>query len=180
MFYHRFLFASALVSAVLSAFSQQVWAAETNFVDKSRAYKTAFVCFLGDGDCERKLDFGFLDEEPEPVPPSEPVDPGQECVDEGYTNAPCIAGYVPDEYCPYDSSYYTCDKEPCAGYDYTYAEATAQGYVPDGSCQDGSTKKYKRIENPCVGYSVCACGGEPSAARCYTGATLKFSQCKPC
>ena len=69
---------------------------------------------------------------------------------------------------------------PCSGYDYTYAQATALGYVPDGSCLSCSETKYKRKENPCSGYSVCECGGAAGASACYTGATQKFDSCKPC
>ena len=109
------------------------------------------------------------------------ADNARACGESGYTKS-CGSGEVLDtaQTCPYDSSYKKCKCNPCDGYSYTLVEATAQGYVADGSCQSCGVTKYKRKENPCSGYSICECGGASGAKTCYTGATLKYNSCKPC
>ena len=102
------------------------------------------------------------------------------CEETGFGETDCAAGTVIEATCSYDANYKKCKCDPCNGYDYTYEQATAQGYITDGSCQSCSETKYKRKENPCSGYSVCECGGEVGASTCYTGSTKKFSQCKAC
>ena len=102
------------------------------------------------------------------------------CEETGFGETDCAAGTVIEATCSYDANYKKCKCDPCDGYDYTYEQATAQGYITDGSCQSCSETKYKRKENPCSGYSVCECGGEVGASTCYTGSTKKFSQCKSC
>ncbi len=101
------------------------------------------------------------------------------CQEDGY-QASCPTGYVTNTACPYNSSYTTCKCNPCSGYDYTYAQATAQGYLTDGSCNSCGTTKYKRKQNPCDGYSTCECGGASGASSCYSATTQKFSSCKSC
>ena len=102
------------------------------------------------------------------------------CNETGFTETQCSSGMVVDTTCSYDANYKKCKCDPCSGYDYTYAQATAQGYVADGSCQSCSETKYKRKENPCSGYITCECGGEIGSAVCYSGSTQKFKSCKKC
>ena len=102
------------------------------------------------------------------------------CNETGFTEAQCSSGMVVDTTCSYDANYKKCKCNPCSGYTYTYAQATAQGYVADGSCLSCSETKYKRKENPCSGYTTCECGGEVGSAVCYTGSTQKFKSCKKC
>ena len=102
------------------------------------------------------------------------------CNETGFTETQCSSGMVVDTTCSYDANYKKCKCNPCSGYDYTYAQATAQGYVADGSCLSCSETKYKRKENPCTGYTTCECGGEIGSAVCYSGSTQKFKSCKKC
>ena len=102
------------------------------------------------------------------------------CKEAGFTETSCASGTVVEATCSFDANYKKCKCDPCSGYDYTYAQATAQGYVPDGSCLSCSETKYKRKENPCSGYSSCECGGETGSASCYSGSIQKFESCKPC
>ena len=102
------------------------------------------------------------------------------CKETGFTQTQCSSGMVVDTTCSYDANYKKCKCNPCSGYTYTYAQATAQGYVADGSCLSCSETKYKRKENPCTGYTTCECGGEIGSAVCYSGSTQKFKSCKKC
>ena len=102
------------------------------------------------------------------------------CNETGFTETQCSSGMVVETTCSYDANYKKCKCNPCSGYTYTYAQATAQGYVADGSCQSCSEIKYKRKENPCSGYTTCECGGEVGSAVCYSGSTQKFKSCKTC
>ena len=109
------------------------------------------------------------------------TDTDRACKEAGYDTS-CEDGYVKDEaqICPYNSSYYKCKCNPCDGYTYTYAEATASGYVADGSCNNCGTTKYKRKENPCSGYLTCECGGEIGTSTCISGTKTKYKVCKTC
>ena len=102
------------------------------------------------------------------------------CKEAGFTETSCASGTVVEATCSFDANYKKCKCDPCSGYDYTYAQATAQGFVPDGSCLSCSETKYKRKENPCSGYSSCECGGETGSASCYSGSIQKFESCKKC
>ena len=102
------------------------------------------------------------------------------CKEAGFTETSCASGTVVEATCSFDANYKKCKCDPCSGYDYTYAQASAQGYVPDGSCSSCSETKYKRKENPCSGYSSCECGGETGSASCYSGSIQKFESCKKC
>ena len=102
------------------------------------------------------------------------------CKEAGFTETSCASGTVMEATCSFDANYKKCKCDPCSGYDYTYAQASAQGYVPDGSCLSCSETKYKRKENPCSGYSSCECGGETGSASCYSGSIQKFESCKKC
>ena len=101
------------------------------------------------------------------------------CKELGYSLT-CETGKVGGDSCPYNSSYKKCICNPCSGYDYTAAQASAQGYVPGEVCNSCGTIKYKRSENKCDGYKACDCGGEAGAKVCYSGATKKFDTCKTC
>ena len=102
-------------------------------------------------------------------------DNARTCKESGYVNS-CGEGYVKDnsQICSYDSSYYKCKCNPCDGYTYSYAEATADGYVEDGSCNSCGTMKYRRKENPCTGYLTCDCGGEIGTPTCKSGSVIKY------
>ena len=102
------------------------------------------------------------------------------CKESGYTNTSCSSGEVVNQTCPYNSSHISCKCNPCIDYNYTYPQATAQGYVSNGSCLSCNTTKYKRKENPCSGYTTCECGGAIGASVCYTGSVKKFNSCKAC
>ena len=99
------------------------------------------------------------------------------CKELGYSLT-CEAGKVGGDSCPYNSSYKKCICNPCSGYGYTAAQASAQGYVPGEVCNSCGTIKYKRSENKCDGYQTCSEGGTSGASVCYSGTTKKFSECK--
>ena len=108
-------------------------------------------------------------------------DTDKACKDAGYVSS-CADGYIKDEtqICPYSDSYYKCKCNPCDGYSYTLSEATADGYVTDGSCNSCGTTKYKRKNNPCTGYLTCECGGEIGTPTCKSGTVTKYQTCKTC
>ena len=103
------------------------------------------------------------------------------CKEAGYVLS-CDDGYILDniQLCPYDSSYKKCKCNPCDDYAYTYAQATASGYVTDGSCNSCGTIRYKRKENPCSGFKTCDCGGEIGTKTCISGSITKYQICKEC
>ena len=109
------------------------------------------------------------------------TDTDKACKEAGYVNS-CGEGYVKDDsqICSYDNSYYKCKCNPCDGYSYTLSEATADGYVTDGSCNSCGTTKYKRKNNPCTGYLTCECGGEIGTPTCKSGTVTKYQTCKTC
>ena len=103
------------------------------------------------------------------------------CKEAGYVLS-CDDGYILDniQLCPYDSSYKKCKCNPCDDYAYTYAQATASGYVIDSSCNSCGTIRYKRKENPCSGFKTCDCGGEIGTKTCISGSITKYQVCKEC
>ena len=108
-------------------------------------------------------------------------DTARACKEAGYDTS-CNDGYIKDssQICPYNSSYYKCKCNPCDGYTYTQAQATADGYVADGSCNSCGTTKYKRKNNPCTGFLTCECGGQIGTQTCKSGSATKYQVCKPC
>lgn len=108
-------------------------------------------------------------------------DTARACKEAGF-NTSCGSGYIKDnsQICPYNSSYYKCKCNPCDGYAYTLAQATADGYVADGSCNSCGTTKYKRKNNPCTGFLTCECGGQIGTQTCKSGSATKYQVCKPC
>jgi hypothetical protein len=108
-------------------------------------------------------------------------DKARACKEAGYILS-CGDGYILDntQLCPYDSSYKKCKCNPCDDYAYTYAQATASGYVTDGSCNSCGTIRYKRKENPCSGFKTCDCGGEIGTKTCISGSITKYQVCKEC
>lgn len=103
------------------------------------------------------------------------------CLESDFVTS-CNSGETLDlsQACPYSSLYAKCKCNPCEGYDYTYAQATAEGYVPNGECQSCGTTKYKRKNNPCSGFLTCDCGGEVGSANCKSGTETKYKTCKVC
>ncbi len=180
---------------------------ELKSISSSSGLKLAGVCFLGYGDCSDG-GFGSIDGDdgytqcqnegysvtacslPSYTSGQCPYndkyfakcveDRPRACNETGFTQTQCSSGMVVDTTCSYDANYKKCKCDPCTGYNYTYAQATAQGYVADGSCLSCSETKYKRKENPCSGYTTCECGGEIGSSVCYTGSTQKFKSCKKC
>ena len=180
------------------------------FEQTDKAFKTAAVCFLGAGDCDSNVGFDKGDDyvrsgkeicmengyeqtvctvpsylynqcpEDSNYYQSCKEDRPRACKEAGFTETSCASGTVVEATCSFDANYKKCKCDPCSGYDYTYAQASAQGYVPDGSCLSCSETKYKRKENPCSGYSSCECGGETGSASCYSGSIQKFESCKKC
>ena len=108
-------------------------------------------------------------------------DKARACKEAGYVLS-CGDGYILDntQLCPYDSSYKKCKCNPCDDYAYTYAQATASGYVTDGSCNSCGAIRYKRKENPCSGFKTCDCGGEIGTKTCISGSITKYQVCKEC
>ena len=108
-------------------------------------------------------------------------DTARACKEAGYDTS-CNDGYIKDssQICPYNSSYYKCKCNPCDGYAYTQAQATADGYVADGSCNSCGTTKYKRKNNPCTGFLTCECGGQIGTQTCKSGSVTKYAVCKTC
>jgi len=107
------------------------------------------------------------------------TDNARACRDAGYASN-CEVGKIGDRACPYDSKYKTCVCNPCAGFAYTSAQASAQGYVPGEVCNSCGTIKYKRTENACSGFKTCDCGGATGAKTCWSGTVKKFDTCKEC
>ncbi len=107
------------------------------------------------------------------------TDNARACRDAGYASS-CEVGKIGDRACPYDSKYKTCVCNPCAGFAYTSAQASAQGYVPGEVCNSCGTMKYKRSEAPCDGFKTCDCGGATGAKTCWSGTVKKFDTCKEC
>ena len=100
------------------------------------------------------------------------------CKELGYSLT-CETGKIGDsaQACPYNSSYKKCICNPCSGYDYTAAQASAPGYVPGEVCNSCGTMKYKRKGEDCDGFWECDDGGAPGAEVCYSGNVKKFSEC---
>lgn len=116
------------------------------------------------------------------------IDNDDACINKGYFKT-CPDGKVPDvsEYCEYDHSYVKCECDDCSGYDYSYEQATASGYIVDGEgCQSCDEIKYKRKANPCTGYGYDSsnCGnvscGILSGETCQSGNTVKYAECRAC
>ena len=104
------------------------------------------------------------------------------CVSEGYQSS-CEDGKIldPGQVCSSNSAYKKCECDPCEGYEYSYEEATAQGYEVDGeACKSCGVMKYKRKVKECLGFSVCDCGGEIGTTECWSGQQQMFLNCKAC
>lgn len=102
------------------------------------------------------------------------------CGEEGYYLT-CNTGQVPDTSssgCPYNSAYKKCVCNPCSGYEYTLAEAGAQGYRPGPECNSCGTVKYMRLPADCGNYVECDCGGVGTA--CWSGTKKLFASCQSC
>ena len=110
------------------------------------------------------------------------------CEDLGYVSS-CPEGQIPDlsDVCPEDGNWYKCICDPCEGYEYTYEQATAEGYIVNGAgCQSCDVMKYKRKPAPCVGYNydnmncnVTSCGNLEGGS-CRSGNVTKYEKCTPC
>ena len=73
-----------------------------SFLDMSRAYKTAAVCFLGVGDCDNEISYGKGGDGEDYT-----VDTAAQCKNEGFILNNCNSVQVPEGYCPYNKSYVT-------------------------------------------------------------------------
>ena len=70
----------------------------TSFIDMSRSYKTAAICFLGHGDCDPNIGFGKGDDYG--------VITADQCTNEGFYKNNCNNDVqVPTGYCPYNRDY---------------------------------------------------------------------------
>lgn len=107
------------------------------------------------------------------------TDNAKACKEGGY-EADCGVGKVGEQACPYDSNFKACVCNPCTGFAYTSAQATAEGYIPGEVCNSCGTMKYKRTENACNGFKTCDCGGSANAKVCWSGSVKKFDNCKEC
>ena len=108
-------------------------------------------------------------------------DNGRACQEDDYYLVCNETGTIPDTSaagCPYDTSYKKCVCNPCEGYTYTLAEATAQGYVAGPSCNSCGTVKYMRLPADCGSYVECDCGGIGTA--CWSGTKKLYASCQSC
>ena len=108
-------------------------------------------------------------------------DNGRACQEDNYYLVCNETGTIPDTSaagCPYDTSYKKCVCNPCEGYTYTLAEATAQGYVAGPSCNSCGTVKYMRLPADCGSYVECDCGGIGTA--CWSGTKKLYASCQSC
>lgn len=110
------------------------------------------------------------------------------CREKGYADN-CQNGYVKDNasLCPENSAYSKCMADPCEGFDYTLAEASADGYTITASCLSGTEEKYQRTESGCPGftYDSSNCGNGPkcqilAGSTCRSGEILKYTECNAC
>ena len=125
-----------------------------SFIDMSRSFKTAAVCFLGAGDCGDAR-FSSLEGDDDYK-----VDTVQQCKNEGYSVTSCSLPAYPSGQCPYNSAYFAkcVEDRPRACKEAGFAETSCpSGYITDRTCPyDSSYITCK--ENPCSGYSSCECG----------------------
>lgn len=110
------------------------------------------------------------------------------CTSLGYVLS-CPEGEEPNlsKYCNHDNLYIKCQCASCLGYDYTLAEASTLGYMPDGeACRSCENLKYKRQPAPCEGYNYdstnCGVGECATLAgtTCISGNITKYKECTPC
>ncbi len=147
-----------------------------SFIDMSRSFKTAAVCFLGAGDCGDAR-FSSLEGDDDYK-----VDTVQQCKNEGYSVTSCSLPAYPSGQCPYNSAYFAkcVEDRPRACKEAGFTETSCpSGYITDRTCPyDSSYITCK--ENPCSGYSSCECGAAAGASICYSGSTAKYSACENC
>ena len=147
-----------------------------SFIDMSRSFKTAAVCFLGAGDCGDAR-FSSLEGDDDYK-----VDTVQQCKNEGYSVTSCSLPAYPSGQCPYNSAYFAkcAEDRPRACKEAGFTETSCpSGYITDRTCPyDSSYITCK--ENPCSGYSSCECGAAAGASICYSGSTAKYSACENC
>lgn len=110
------------------------------------------------------------------------------CHEKGYTET-CKNGYIKDinNTCPENNTYSKCIPNPCKGFDYTLAEAVADGYIMTDSCLSGTEQKYQRTEKSCPGFaydaSNCGTGTQCrklAGSSCRSGETVKYTECNAC
>ena len=147
-----------------------------SFIDMSRSFKTAAVCFLGAENCGDAR-FSSLEGDDDYK-----VDTVQQCKNEGYSVTSCsLPAYLSGQ-CPYNSAYFAkcAEDRPRACKEAGFAETSCpSGYITDRTCPyDSSYITCK--ENPCSGYSSCECGAAAGASICYSGSTAKYSACENC
>lgn len=112
----------------------------------------------------------------------------QICRKSGFVET-CEAGHIkdPSAICADNGAYGKCIANPCEGYQFSFAEATADGYLLGAKCLSGTEEKFQKTEKPCVGFSFDAtnCGAgaaceELEGATCKSGAVLKYAECNTC
>ncbi len=111
--------------------------------------------------------------------------PEQDCNALGYdkTVEECAGSYLIK--CPYDENQVFCMPddgvccEPCKDFPYT-AQEIPHGYVGGEKCECCGKTLYKKIPDPCVGYSECPWGGAEGAASCLSGEKTLYALCKDC
>ncbi len=147
-----------------------------SFIDMSRSFKTASVCFLGAGDCGDAR-FSSLDGDDDYK-----VDTVQQCKNEGYSVTSCSLPAYPSGQCPYNGTYFAkcVEDRPRACKEAGFTETSCpSGYITDRTCPYVSSYITCK-ENPCSGYSTCECGAAVGASICYSGSTAKYSACENC
>lgn len=103
------------------------------------------------------------------------------CRELGFVTS-CSGTEIPDSsnVCQYNSNYFKCQCSPCDGYEYTLAQAEAEGYVSDGSCQSCEEIKYKRKCASCESYDYtyeqATAEGYEIDGSCQTCETTKYKR----
>ena len=102
-----------------------------SFIDMSRSFKTAAVCFLGAGDCGDAR-FSSLEGDDDYK-----VDTVQQCKNEGYSVTSCSLPAYPSGQCPYNSAYFAkcVEDRPRACKEAGFTETSCpSGYITDRTC----------------------------------------------
>ena len=164
-----------------------------SFLDMSRAYKTAAVCFLGVGDCDNEISYGKGGDGEDYT-----VDTAAQCKNEGFILNNCNSVQVPEGYCPYNKSYVTRCKcasnlVTCPAGQVGVGESCGGKYASckcDPALKTCSSKEVGQGASCGGKYQSCACKSEyayntsnctsprsPSGDSCSYGCQSYFSDC---